>query len=403
MHQRHHRGVRKLCGCAARLWTRCPHSWYFNFLWQGRHYRFSLARHLGRAIASKKEAEAAADSLRKIIREGCFSATPKSVEVLPSETFEQFGAKFIELGRPSRRGANYCKNYQAMIGQLSNFAHGGQRLGDKPVDAINESDFEAFVQHQRWTGRAASTRNHYLQCIRTLSAWGVKTRALSRPWIRPNLEIRQDADSDLRREPFARRSRRLAADEERRLLQASSPHLQRLILAALETGCRRSELLSLQWREVNLERRIVRLLAAKTKSKKDRELPISHRPFGLLQMGHHDPAGRAFGPDAFVFGNELGEPITTVKTAWYAATRRAGIENLRFHDLRHEAGSRFLEAGWPLSHVREMLGHANISTTDTYLNAPLKGLQESMRRFDEGRVCKFLQETPSEGLQPTTD
>ena len=73
------------------------------------------------------------------------------------------------------------------------------------------------------------------------------------------------------------------------------------------------------------------------------------------------------------------------------------------HDLRHEAGSRFLEAGWPLSHVREMLGHANISTTDTYLNAPLKGLQESMRRFDEGKVCKFLQEAPSEGLRPSSN
>ena len=237
-------------------------------------------------------------------------------------------------------------------------------------------------------GRAASTRNHYLQCIRTLSAWGVKTGALDRPWIRPNLEIRQDADSDLRREPIARRSRRLGQGEEERILSSASAHLQRLILAALETGCRQGELLSLQWREVSFERRIIRLLASKTKSKKDRELPISDRLLALLEMGRHDPSGRPFGPEALVFGNELGERITTVKTAWRNATRRAGISDLRFHDLRHEAGSRFLEAGWPLSHVRQMLGHANIATTDTYLNASLKGLQESMRRFDEGRMCK---------------
>jgi site-specific recombinase XerD len=43
--------------------------------------------------------------------------------------------------------------------------------------------------------------------------------------------------------------------------------------------------------------------------------------------------------------------------------------DLHFHDLRHEAGSRFLGAGMPLHHVKEMLGHANISQTDTYLNA----------------------------------
>ena len=89
-----------------------------------------------------------------------------------------------------------------------------------------------------------------------------------------------------------------------------------------------------------------------------------------------------------MFGNELGERIMTVKTAWRNATRQAAISDLRFHDLRHEAGSRFLEAGWPLSHVREMLGHANISTTDTYLNVSLKGLQESMHRLDDGRMCK---------------
>lgn len=62
-----------------------------------------------------------------------------------------------------------------------------------------------------------------------------------------------------------------------------------------------------------------------------------------------------------------------------------------------------LEAGCPLSHVREMLGHANISMTDTYLNTPLKGLQESMRRFDEGKACKFLQETPSGDLETLTN
>ena len=51
-----------------------------------------------------------------------------------------------------------------------------------------------------------------------------------------------------------------------------------------------------------------------------------------------------------------------------------------FHDLRHEAGSRWLEAGMPLHHVKELLGHANISTTDTYLNAGRVHLHESMPR-----------------------
>jgi Phage integrase family len=63
--------------------------------------------------------------------------------------------------------------------------------------------------------------------------------------------------------------------------------------------------------------------------------------------------------------------------------RRTGwvIANLHFHDLRHEAGSRLLEAGWPLHHVQEMLGHADLKQTSTYLNVTRVGLQDSMRRF----------------------
>jgi integrase len=59
--------------------------------------------------------------------------------------------------------------------------------------------------------------------------------------------------------------------------------------------------------------------------------------------------------------------------------------DLHFHDLRHEAGCRWLEAGWPNHHVQEMLGHANLSQTSTYLHAAEMGLQESMRRFDVAR------------------
>ena len=54
--------------------------------------------------------------------------------------------------------------------------------------------------------------------------------------------------------------------------------------------------------------------------------------------------------------------------------------------MRHEAGSRFVEGGVPLHHVRELLGHASIKTTDTYLNVTRIGLQDSMRKFDAKRV-----------------
>jgi hypothetical protein len=54
---------------------------------------------------------------------------------------------------------------------------------------------------------------------------------------------------------------------------------------------------------------------------------------------------------------------------------------MRFHDLRHEAGLRLVEAGWPLHHVQEMLGDADLQTTSIDLNVTRTGLAESMRRF----------------------
>jgi site-specific recombinase XerD len=74
--------------------------------------------------------------------------------------------------------------------------------------------------------------------------------------------------------------------------------------------------------------------------------------------------------------------------------------DLHFHDLRHEAGSRWIAAGWPLHHVKEMLGHASLATTDIYLNATRLGLHDAMKRFGS-RSCKFLAKKPKSGLRPS--
>ena len=64
--------------------------------------------------------------------------------------------------------------------------------------------------------------------------------------------------------------------------------------------------------------------------------------------------------------------------------------------LRHEAGCRWIEQGWPIHHVQEMLGHANISQTSTYLHATETGLAESMRKFDASRCIPVADEKPIE-------
>lgn len=118
-------------------------------------------------------------------------------------------------------------------------------------------------------------------------------------------------------------------------------------------------------------------------SEEARSVPITQRLRAVLEMRNIGPDGRAFGPDGYVFGNEVGEPIGTVRTAWVATCRRAGITDLHFHDLRREFASRLLEAGAAEHDVRDWLGHANITTTSQYLKSTPVRLQKVKAMFEK--------------------
>ncbi len=383
-------GLRKVCGCARRAWVKCPHAWHFNFSWLGTPYRFSLKRYAGREITSKTQAEAFAEKIRTEIRAGTFQATTASPATQAQRTasdvvsFETFARLFIERYSKDRGKASW-RDDGYMTRQLVSFRIvDDTRLGDKPVQVITEDDLEAFVKHLVTLGRAASTRNHYVQLIKAMSRWAVRKGYRSTPFIGDESDV-------IRRRKEAQRHRRLEHGEEERLLRTAGSHLQALIIAALETCCREGELLSLRWCDVSLARGEMVVRAEHAKDREQRILPISTRLRHVLDMRRKDPDGKPLSPAAHVFGDEIGRRVGSVKRAWQTAvlrayghkpvwlwTRKQGPNNkgttklspesqaayrmidLHFHDLRHEGGSRLLEAGWPVHHVQHMLGHATL-------------------------------------------
>ena len=182
------------------------------------------------------------------------------------------------------------------------------------------------------------------------------------------------------------RTRRLQPGERRRLLQHAHPHLHALIIAALSTGCRLGELLSLQWSQIQRdekgEAQLIVLPASKTKTHDLRVIPVSSDLRAVLEMRRTDPKGEALPPEAFVFGNPVGERIGSVKTAWRNTCRRAGITDLHFHDLRREFACRLLESSADLHDVRDFLGHANITTTSRYLRSSPVRLARALERME---------------------
>jgi integrase len=102
----------------------------------------------------------------------------------------------------------------------------------------------------------------------------------------------------------------------------------------------------------------------------------------VLEMRRTDPTGQPSPPDAYGFGNGVGERLTSIKTAWRNTCRRGGIEDLHFHDLRREFVCRLLESSADLHDVRDCLGHAHITTTSRYLRSTPVRLAQALERME---------------------
>ena len=112
-----------------------------------------------------------------------------------------------------------------------------------------------------------------------------------------------------------------------------------------------------------------------------------------VRFGQHDPENCDDQRNISAHQRDVGKP----------GRQPVGVRKSRtchFHDLRHEAGSRMMEAGWPIHHVQQMLGHADLKQTSTYLNVTRSGLQESMKRFGTAPLHVVAPEADQEH-QPT--
>ena len=124
------------------------------------------------------------------------------------------------------------------------------------------------------------------------------------------------------------------------------------------------------------------LAASKTKTHDNRSILVSSELRAVLKMRRTDPTGQPLQPDAYVFGNAVRERLTSIKTAWRNTCRRAGIEDLHFHDLRREFACRLMESSADLHDVRDFLGHANITTTSRYVRSTPVRLAQALERME---------------------
>jgi integrase len=145
-----------------------------------------------------------------------------------------------------------------------------------------------------------------------------------------------------------------------------------VFLFLLSTGARLNEALQSKWAQVDLDKGVWRIPATNSKSKRTRAVPLNDSAKWVLNQlwthGRHD----------FLFVNAAtGKPWVSVTRAWYRLRAKAGIENLRIHDLRHSYASFLVNGGRSLYEVQQILGHSDPKVTMRYAHMSTKALQEA--------------------------
>jgi integrase len=398
-------GLYKLCEHKGRARDRCEHGWWARF----RHVRVSLEKWSNRELKTKTEAEAVFDDLKNAVRNGTFDK--RAVEV-PRET----------PTLPFRRFAEIYKERHVFAKKLAIATTIDYRLkpiidyfGDRALAEIRTADVEDFIADLRKpqiAGRRKTPRtlkpasiNRTIEILRHMMNWAVGREYIDRTPFRRGTEtlIRKLHEDNQRR-------RRISEDEEARLLAAAPPLLRSMIITALDTGTRQGEMLALRFSDIDFARGLIKLRGETTKSKKTRFVPIATaRLRAVLEWLQLGADGAKKPDDALVFSDEIGEPLGRFRTAWVTTVLKAhGITpewrsynwtalaaeclaefrriNLRWHDLRHEYASRLVEKNVPLAQVRDLLGHASITTTERYDNQKLENLQAAAARLERGET-----------------
>lgn len=248
-------------------------------------------------------------------------------------------------------------------------------FGDKFLSQVTPDMIVRFKTLRRNEGAAASSINKELAFSKHLYNVAIKEWG----WLRFN----PFAQVSLERLPQPR-DRHLTREEFDRLYQACMERLKPIVLIAVNTGMRQDEILSLTWQQVDFKNEA--LAIEHTKSGRRRSVPmIAPVKSLLLELGkvrHID--------SQYVFPSTAGTKIDASKIRnWFRqACRKAGIENFRFHDLRHTCGSWLAQNGVDLYVVQRILGHSSSAMTQRYAHLVQGNLRAGLNTLIAGSDIK---------------
>lgn len=305
---------------------------------------------------------------------------------LPSErlTVKAFLGQWLEAKRPSLRPESFRRYEEACR------LHIVPEIGRKPLSKVTPGDLQALYARCRAKGLSGTS----LSLLH-----GVLHKALDDA-ARWNLAVRNVADLvDAPRRSTPEMPTLSAEEAARLLLEAKGDPLEAFYTLALTCGLRLGELQALRWRDVDLERRRLKvtatlqgvedgapILAEPKTARSKREVYLSEMAIDALrrhrtrQLETRLQVGECWTDFGLVFCNGFGRPLdgNNVRTRSFARLlERAGLPPMRFHSLRHSAATLLMAEGVPVKVASELLGHADVTTTLRIYSHVLPSMQEA--------------------------
>jgi len=236
--------------------------------------------------------------------------------------------------------------------------------GKRYLATLRGKDIADFIKERESEGVSGNTIRLDLALISKLfvlasSDWGMESLTnpvdrASKPKVSPG------------------RTRRLEGDEEPRLLDACSVKFRPVVQFALETAMRRSEIAALVWENVNTQKRFAHL--PETKNGEARSVPLSPKAINILQSLPKNATGSVFG---MIPGS--------ITRAMKRTCKKAKIEGLTFHDLRHEATSRFFEnTDLDIMEIKTITGHKSLNMLARYSHLRTHHLADRLAGMKRG-------------------
>jgi integrase len=254
-------------------------------------------------------------------------------------------------------------------------------FGPRRIKSITHSDVEKFRRERLKTKtvrdeeRTIASVNRELELLRAILNFAKREGWLIKTPFETGSNLISKADE-------TRRERVLSRDEEERLLMACTgrrAHLKVLLMAALDTACRRGELLQMKWSDVDFENRLINVRALTTKTARSRNVPISARLLEELKSLYN----KSKNDEELVFGIK-----TDVKHSFASACKDSDVEDFHFHDCRHTGITRMIKAGMPPTLVMKISGHTQMDTFIRYVNTDNEAINQAIAAIDSFHTKK---------------